>query len=141
MPSPPSRDTLHKSLRGSDHPLDRAERLYDRTVAPGGPFADNTMKYRRFMSAITRYYQLIGSVTAARRCLATGVACLALFAGPRAALAAGIGSAAGEPWQSLPPTPSLPTAPQSGYAPLDRIRMVYAGLWPGAPGPMLRRGR
>src|SRR5256885_8556164 len=74
------------------------------------PFADNTMKYRRFMSAITRYYQLIGFVTAARRCLATGVACLALFAGPRAALAEATGGAAGEPWQSLPPTPSLPTA-------------------------------
>src|SRR2546430_14253200 len=98
------------------------------------------MKYRRFMSAIPRYYQLIGSVTAARRCLATGVACLALFAGPRAALAAGIGSAAGEPWPSLPPTPSPPTAPQSGHAPLDGIRMVYAGLCPSGPGLVLHGG-
>src|SRR2546423_12676611 len=135
MPSPPSRDTLHKSLRGSDHPLDRAERLYDRTVAPGGPFADNTMKYRRFMSAIIRYYQLIGSVTAARRCLATGVACLALFAGPRAALAAGIGSAAGEALPSLPPTPSLASAAHSGYAPVHGLPIVSSVLCPRVPGP------
>src|SRR6059058_3670540 len=99
----------------SDRPLDRAERLYDRTAAPGGRFADNTMKYRRFMSAITRNYQPIGFVTVAHRCLAAGVACLALFAGPPAALAAATGGAVGEPWQSLPPTPSLPAAAKSGY--------------------------
>src|SRR5438105_13666577 len=101
------------------------------------PFADNTMKYRRFMSAITRYYQLIGFVTAARRCLATGVACLALFAGPRAALAEATGGAAGEPWQSLAPTPSLPTAAKSGYAHVIGIRMFTAVIVQVSPGLLL----
>src|SRR5438046_8802308 len=105
-----------------------------------GPFADNTMKYRRFMSAMTRDYQLIGFVTAARRSLATAVACLALFAGPRAALAAATGGAAGEPWQSLPPTPSLPTPAKSGYAPVNGIRMFYAVLGQGLPFLLVHGG-
>jgi len=92
------------------------------------------------MSAITRYYQLIGFVTAARRCLATGVACLALFAGPRAALAAATGGAAGEPWQSLPPTPSLPTSAKSGYALVNGIRMFYAVFGQGLPVLLLHGG-
>src|SRR2546429_6866320 len=105
-----------------------------------GPFTDNTMKYRRFMSGITRDCQLIGFVTVARRCLATGVTCLALFAGPIAALAAATGGAAGEPWQSLPPTPSLPAAAKSGYAPVNGIRMFYAGLGQRSPVLLLLGG-
>src|SRR5438046_7559024 len=105
-----------------------------------GPFADNTMKYRRFMSAMTRDYQLIGFVTAARRSLATAVACLALFAGPRAALAEATGGAAGEPWQSLPPTPSLPTPAKSGYAPVNGIRMFYAVFGQGLPVLLVHGG-
>src|SRR5205814_754855 len=104
------------------------------------PFADNTMKYRRFISAIPRYYQLIGFVTVARRCLAIGVACLALFAGPRGALAAATGGAAGEPWQSLPPTPSLPAPAKSGYAPVNGIRMFYAVFGQGSPVLLLHGG-
>src|SRR5438105_12036766 len=105
-----------------------------------GPFADNSMKYRRFMSAMTRDYQLIGFVTAARRCLATGVTCLALFAGPNAALTAATGGAAGEPWQSLPPTPSLPAPAKSGYAPVSGIRMFYAVFGQGSPVLLLHGG-
>src|SRR5205085_12420732 len=90
------------------------------------PFADNTMKYRRFMSAITRYYQLIGFVTAARRCLGAGVACLPLFAGARAARAAATGGAAGGPWQRLPPTPSVPPSAVRGYGLVRCIRMLEA---------------
>src|SRR5438046_9535079 len=91
-----------------------------------GPFADNTMKYRRFMSAMTRDYQLIGFVTAARRCLATGVTCLALFAGPNAALAAATGAAAGERWARLPPPQPPPAPAGSGSAPLHPLRSLSA---------------
>ena len=96
------------------------------------------------MSAITRNYQPIGFVTVAHRCLAAGVACLALFAGPPAALAAATGGAVGEPWQSLPPTPSLPAAAKSGYAPVNGIRMFYAvfgqDLGQGLPVLLLHGG-
>src|SRR5213080_1191656 len=104
----------------SDRPLDRAERLYDRTAAAGGRFADNTMKYRRFMSAITRDYQPIGFVTAARRCLAIAVACLALFAGPRAELAAN-------------PVPAY--SRQERLRPRERHPNVLRGLWSRLAGP------
>ncbi|MBV8143742.1 MAG: alpha/beta hydrolase [Gammaproteobacteria bacterium] len=56
---------------------------------------------------------------------------------PRVGLAA---SSSGEPWQSLPPTPSLPHAVKSGAAPVNGIRMFYAVFGHGPPVLLLHGG-
>lgn len=43
-------------------------------------------------------------------------------------------------WLSLPPTPSLPKATQSGYAPVDGIKIWYATFGHGAPVVLLHGG-
>lgn len=43
-------------------------------------------------------------------------------------------------WLTLPPTPSLPKAAASGYAPVDGIRVWYAVFGHGAPVLMLHGG-
>ncbi len=106
----------------------------------GGPWADKIMKCLQFISATSHQDRFAGFTGAAKRCLATGVACLSLLVVPRAASAADMGGAAREPWQSLPPTPSLPTAVKSGYAPVNGIRMFYAVFGHGAPVLLLHGG-
>ena len=54
---------------------------------------------------------------------------------------AGSGAAsAGEPWQSLPPTPTLPKPLTSGFAPVNDIRMFYAVFGEGPPLVLLHGG-
>ncbi len=48
--------------------------------------------------------------------------------------------AAGPQWQVLPPTPTLPKAAVSGYAPVDDIRIWYAEFGHGAPVILLHGG-
>ena len=55
-------------------------------------------------------------------------------------LAAAAASGAGEPWQSLPPTPSLPKPLKSGFAPVNDIRMFYAVFGDGSPVLLLHGG-
>ncbi len=43
-------------------------------------------------------------------------------------------------WQTLPPTPTLPTAVQSGYAPVNGIRIWYATFGRGEPVILLHGG-
>jgi hypothetical protein len=43
-------------------------------------------------------------------------------------------------WQQLPPTPSMPQPPKSGYAPVNGIRMYYAVYGHGSPVILLRGG-
>jgi len=52
------------------------------------------------------------------------------------------GAAAGvEPqWLTLPPTPSLPKAEQSGYAPINGIKIWYATFGNGEPVLLLHGG-
>lgn len=58
-----------------------------------------------------------------------------------ALLLAGSGAAAaGEPWQSLPPTPALPKPSVSGFAPVNDIRMFYAVFGDGPPLLLLHGG-
>lgn len=74
--------------------------------------------------------------------------CAAPRAGSRAAhlllalsLLGGAGAAhAGEPWQSLPPTPSPPKPLESGFASLSDIRMFYAVYGEGSPVLLLHGG-
>jgi pimeloyl-ACP methyl ester carboxylesterase len=47
---------------------------------------------------------------------------------------------AGPQWLTLPPTPSLPPAATSGYAPVNGIRIWYASFGRGAPVLMLHGG-
>ena len=50
-----------------------------------------------------------------------------------AALAMGpAGAGTPEPWRVLPPTPDLPKAAESGWAPVDGVRIWYAEF--GEPG-------
>jgi len=54
-----------------------------------------------------------------------------------------VGSAAGaaeEPWQTLPPTPSLPKSVNSGFAPVNDIRIFYAVFGQGTPVLLLHGG-
>ena len=60
--------------------------------------------------------------------------CLLTFLG-----AAGAAGAA-EQWMTLPPTPTLPKATQSGYAPVNGIRIWYAEFGQGAPVVLLHGG-
>jgi pimeloyl-ACP methyl ester carboxylesterase len=78
--------------------------------------------------------RLAGFITAA------GIVCLLLFVFPPAVFARSTVGAAGEPWQSLPQTPSLPTAARSGYAPVNGIRMFYAVFGQGSPVLLLHGG-
>jgi pimeloyl-ACP methyl ester carboxylesterase len=45
-----------------------------------------------------------------------------------------------DPWMTLPPTPTLPTAVFSGYAPLNNVRIWYAEFGRGAPVILLHGG-
>ena len=59
--------------------------------------------------------------------------CLLLIASATAAL--------GEPqWLTLPPTPKLPTPAESGYAPVNGIKIWYATFGSGAPVILLHGG-
>jgi pimeloyl-ACP methyl ester carboxylesterase len=71
------------------------------------------------------------------RSTAVGVLCLLLLALPRTAAPA---SVPGEPWQTLPATPPLPSAVKSGYAPVNGVRMFYAIFGRGAPILLLHGG-
>jgi pimeloyl-ACP methyl ester carboxylesterase len=56
-------------------------------------------------------------------------------------LAAAEAMAAGrQPWETLPPTPSLPKPLSSGFAPVDDIRMFYAVFGDGPPLLLLHGG-
>src|SRR5712692_73813 len=58
-----------------------------------------------------------------------------------AILVAFAASADAEPqWLTLPPTPSLPRAAQSGYAPVNGIRIWYATFGRGEPVILLHGG-
>lgn len=48
--------------------------------------------------------------------------------------------AAGPPWLSLPPTPTLPKAASHGYAPVDGVRIWYAEFGRGKPVILLHGG-
>jgi pimeloyl-ACP methyl ester carboxylesterase len=57
------------------------------------------------------------------------------------AMLAGAAAAGAEPqWMTLPPTPSLPQPLQSGYAPLNGIRIWYATFGRGEPVLLLHGG-
>ncbi len=59
------------------------------------------------------------------------------------ALAAALGTVrlhAQEPWDHLPPTPTLPKAERSGYAPVDGVRLWYAVFGHGEPVILLHGG-
>lgn len=62
-----------------------------------------------------------------------------LFAAALAAVAAWPAHAA-PPWMVLPPTPTLPQAAHSGYAPVNGIRIWYATFGRGAPVLLLHGG-
>jgi pimeloyl-ACP methyl ester carboxylesterase len=47
---------------------------------------------------------------------------------------------AAEPWMALPPTPMLPKATVSGYAPVDGIQLWYAEFGQGEPVLLLHGG-
>jgi pimeloyl-ACP methyl ester carboxylesterase len=52
-----------------------------------------------------------------------------------------VGTRADEPqWMALPPTPTLPQASQSGYAPVNGIKLWYATFGEGAPVILLHGG-
>jgi pimeloyl-ACP methyl ester carboxylesterase len=52
-----------------------------------------------------------------------------------------LGAARAEPqWLTLPPTPSLPPAAKSGYAPVNGIKIWYAAFGAGAPVILLHGG-
>ncbi len=50
------------------------------------------------------------------------------------------GAFAEDPWLVLPPTPTLPTATKSGYAPINNIKIWYAEFGKGAPVVLLHGG-
>ncbi len=52
----------------------------------------------------------------------------------------GVPVRAQEPWQRLPPTPTLPKALRSGYAPVNGIRLWYAVFGHGSPVILLHGG-
>jgi pimeloyl-ACP methyl ester carboxylesterase len=56
------------------------------------------------------------------------------------ALAAASAAQAKPQWLTLPPTPHLPKAGQSGYAPVDGIKLWYAVFGHGAPVILLHGG-
>jgi pimeloyl-ACP methyl ester carboxylesterase len=89
------------------------------------------------MYTIYRRSGLVRFATRTSRRTAAGVLCLLLQALPLTAAAA---SAPGELWQTLPPTPRLPSAVKSGYAPVNGIRMFYATFGRGAPILLLHGG-
>ena len=84
-----------------------------------------------------RQGRLVSFATCTLRSTAVGVLCLLLLALPRTATPA---STSGEPWQTLPLTPSLPSAVESGYAPVNGIRMFYAVFGRGEPMLLLHGG-
>src|SRR5215469_8154894 len=45
-----------------------------------------------------------------------------------------------DPWMVLPPTPSLPQATESGYAPVNGIKIWYATFGEGEPVILLHGG-
>lgn len=45
-----------------------------------------------------------------------------------------------DPWMTLPPTPTLPTAARSGYAPVNNVKIWYAEFGSGAPVILLHGG-
>src|SRR5215510_620479 len=49
-------------------------------------------------------------------------------------------ASAKQPWLTLPPTPSLPKAEQSGYAPVNGIKIWYAEFGKGEPVILLHGG-
>jgi pimeloyl-ACP methyl ester carboxylesterase len=53
---------------------------------------------------------------------------------------AATGARAEPQWLTLPPTPSLPRAAESGYAPVNGIRIWYASFGHGAPVLLLHGG-
>ena len=55
-------------------------------------------------------------------------------------LGAGAVARAAEPWMVLPPTPVLPKAAASGYAPVNGIKIWYADFGHGAPVILLHGG-
>lgn len=69
-----------------------------------------------------------------RRALAGGLVAASLLGGASAA------TAAPELWQTLPPTPHLPSPVRSGHAPVDGIRMFYAVFGRGSPVVLLHGG-
>jgi pimeloyl-ACP methyl ester carboxylesterase len=50
------------------------------------------------------------------------------------------GAFAEDPWMVLPPTPTLPVAAKSGYAPVNNIKIWYATFGKGAPVILLHGG-
>ncbi len=50
------------------------------------------------------------------------------------------GAFAEDPWMVLPPTPTLPAAAKSGYAPVNNIKIWYATFGKGAPVILLHGG-
>jgi pimeloyl-ACP methyl ester carboxylesterase len=50
------------------------------------------------------------------------------------------GAFAEDPWMVLPPTPTLPMAARSGYAPVNNIKIWYATFGKGAPVILLHGG-
>jgi len=57
-----------------------------------------------------------------------------------ALLASGAAARAEPQWLNLPPTPSLPKPEQSGYAPVNGVRIWYATFGRGAPVLLLHGG-
>jgi pimeloyl-ACP methyl ester carboxylesterase len=55
-------------------------------------------------------------------------------------LGAGAAARAAEPWMVLPPTPVLPKAAASGYAPVNGIKIWYAEFGHGTPVILLHGG-
>jgi pimeloyl-ACP methyl ester carboxylesterase len=56
------------------------------------------------------------------------------------ALASAVQSWAAYPWMGLPPTPALPSATHSGFAPVNGIRLWYAEFGQGPPVILLHGG-
>jgi pimeloyl-ACP methyl ester carboxylesterase len=50
------------------------------------------------------------------------------------------GAFAEDPWMVLPPTPTLPAAAKSGYAPVNNIKIWYAEFGKGSPVILLHGG-
>jgi pimeloyl-ACP methyl ester carboxylesterase len=55
-------------------------------------------------------------------------------------VAAGVTAQAEQRWMKLPPTPTLPKAEKSGYAPVNGVRIWYAVFGRGAPVILLHSG-
>jgi len=55
-------------------------------------------------------------------------------------LVIGAAAFAENPWMILPPTPTLPPADQSGYAPINNVKIWYAEFGSGAPVVFLHGG-